>query len=322
MARGRDALSAPDPTDRAPVGRTGVAVSRLGIGGGSSFIRAGDDRRLVVDAAYAAGLRHFDTAPLYGLGTSESTYGEALAAYPRETLTISTKVGREGQAAFDYSGANVTRSIARSRERLRVAAIDIALIHDVDPDFHDDFEARFREAVDEAWPALDRLRSEGSLRAIGVGLKNVDAALRLLQARPFDCVMLAGAYTLLEHRALDDLLPWCVEHSVAVLLAAPLNTGILATGAIPGARYFYRDAPPKVMERTARMEAVCARHEVPLPAAALQFPLRHPAVASVVVGHERPEEVTRNVALMRHPIPDAMWDELKSEGLIPAHAPV
>ncbi|MFO1311295.1 MAG: aldo/keto reductase [Burkholderiales bacterium] len=315
-------MSGLDPTDRAPVGRTGVMVSRLGIGGGSSFIRAGDDRRRVVDAAYGAGLRYFDTAPLYGLGTSETTYGEALAAYPRASLTISTKVGREGPEAFDYSEANVARSMARSRERLRVDAIDIALIHDVDPDFHADFEARFREAVDEAFPALDRLRDQGALRAIGVGLKNVRVALRLLQARPFDCVMLAGAYTLLEHTALDGLLPWCVEHEVSVLLAAPLNTGILATGAIPGARYFYQPAPPPIMARTARIEAVCARHGVPLPAAALQFPLRHPAVASVVVGHERAEEVARNVALMRHPIPAELWAELKREGLLPADAPV
>ena len=299
-----------------------MTVSRLGIGGGSSFIRAGDDRRRVVDAAYAAGLRYFDTAPLYGLGASESTYGGALSAYPRASLTISTKVGREGPAAFDYSGANVTRSIARSRERLRVDTIDIALIHDVDPDFHDDFEARFRETVDEAWPALDRLRREGTLRAIGVGLKNVQVALRLLKARPFDCVMLAGAYTLLEHSALDELLPWCTRHAVSVLLAAPLNTGILATGAIPGARYFYQPAPPHVMARTARLQTVCARHGVPLPAAALQFPLRHPAVASGVAGHERPDEVARNVALMRHPIPEAMWHEMKREGLIPADAPV
>ncbi len=297
-------------------------MSRLGIGGGSSFIRAGDERRGVVDAAYGAGLRYFDTAPLYGLGTSETTYGEALSAHPRETLTISTKVGREGPAAFDYGGENVTRSIARSRERLRVDILDIALIHDVDPDFHADFEARFREAVDEAYPALDRLRDERRLRAIGVGLKNAAVALRLLRARPFDCVMLAGAYTLLEHAALDELLPWCVEHSVSVLLAAPLNTGILATGAVPGARYFYQPAPPSIMARTARIEAVCARHGVPLPAAALQFPLRHPAVASVVVGHERAEEVARNVALMRHPVPAALWDELKDEKLIPAHAPV
>lgn len=311
-----------DPADRAPLGRTGIAVSRLGIGGGSSFVRAGADRGNVVATAFDAGLRYFDTAPLYGAGASETTYGEALRAHPRDAFAISTKVGREGETSFDYSAAGVTRSIARSCERLKLAAIDIALIHDVDPDMHADFDTRFREAIDETFPALDRLRGQGTLRAIGVGLKDADVALRLLKARPFDCAMLAGAYTLLEHAALDELLPWCVEHSVSVLLAAPLNTGILATGAVEGARYFYRPAPPHVMARVARIEAVCARHGVPLAAAALQFPLRHPAIASVVVGHERAQEVARNVALMRHPIPADLWAELKQERLLPAHAPV
>lgn len=311
-----------DPADRARLGRTGIEVSRLGIGGGSSFVRAGADRGNVVATAFDAGLRYFDTAPLYGVGASETTYGDALRAHPRDTFAISTKVGREGETSFDYSAAGVTRSIARSCERLNLSMIDVALIHDVDPDLHADFEAAFRQAVDETFPALDRLRGQGALRAIGVGLKNAEVALRLLKARPFDCAMLAGAYTLLEHAALDELLPWCVEHSVSVLLAAPLNTGILATGAVEGARYFYQLAPPHIVKRVARIEKVCARHGVPLAAAALQFPLRHPAIASVVVGHERAHEVARNVALMRHPIPADFWDEMKGEGLLPVHAPV
>jgi D-threo-aldose 1-dehydrogenase len=285
-------------------------------------VRAGDDGPNVVSAAFGEGLRYFDTAPLYGEGASETAFGEALAAWPREAFVISTKVGRETQDRFDYSAANVARSIARSCARLRVSSLDIALLHDVDPGMHEDFEARFREAVDEAYPALERLRGEGRLRAIGVGLKDVQAALRLVQARPFDCVMLAGGYTLLEHASLDNLLPWCVEHGVSVLLAAPFNTGILATGAVAGARYFYEPAPPAIMAGVARIEAVCARHGVPLAAAALQFPLAHPAIASVVVGHERAADVARNAASMRHPIPAALWEELKAEKLLPAHAPV
>ncbi|HEY5862118.1 MAG TPA: aldo/keto reductase [Casimicrobiaceae bacterium] len=297
-------------------------MSRLGIGGGSSFVRAGVDGGNVVSAAFGEGLRYFDTAPLYGEGASEIAFGEALGARPRDTFVVSTKVGREAQERFDYSAANVTRSIARSCERLRLEAIDIALVHDVDPDMHADFEARFREAVDATYPALDRLRKDGKLRAIGAGLKDPHVALRLVQARPFDCLMLAGAYTLLEHAALDGLLPWCADHGVSVLLAAPFNTGILATGAVDGARYFYSPAPAAIMARVARIEAVCSRHEVPLAAAALQFPLAHPAIASVVVGHERAADVARNVALMRHSIPEALWADLKSEGLLPAHAPV
>jgi D-threo-aldose 1-dehydrogenase len=310
-----------DPASVAPLGRTGVSVSRLGIGGGSSFVRAGAQGGNVLAAAFAQGLRYFDTAPLYGDGTSEAAFGQALAAFPRDAFAISTKVGRETQQRFDYSAANVARSVARSCERLRLQSIDIALVHDVDPDMHPDFEARFREAVDEAYPALDRLRDEGRLRAIGVGLKNPEVALRLVKARPFDCVMLAGAYTLLEHAALDGLLPWCLDHGIAVLLAAPFNTGILATGAVEGARYFYDPAPPPVMARVARIEAACRRHGVPLAAAALQFPLAHPAIASVVVGHERPADVARNAAFMRHAIPAALWTELKAEGLLPAYCP-
>jgi D-threo-aldose 1-dehydrogenase len=319
LARGRSALN---PASLALLGRTGLAVSRLGIGGGSSFVRAGDDGGNVVASAFAEGLRYFDTAPLYGEGRSEAAFGEALAAHPRDTFVISTKVGREAQDRFDYSATNVTRSIVRSCARLHLQSIDIALVHDVDPDMHQDFEARFREAVDEAYPALERLRGDETLRAIGVGLKNPHVALRLVKARPFDCVMLAGGYTLLEHAALDELLPWCAENDVSILLAAPFNTGILATGAVEGARYFYNPAPPHIMSRVARIEAVCARHGVPLAAAALQFPLAHPAIASVVVGHERAVDVARNVAFMRHTIPVAMWAELKAEGLLPAHAPI
>jgi D-threo-aldose 1-dehydrogenase len=285
-------------------------------------VRAGADGSNVVAAAFGQGLRYFDTAPLYGEGASETAFGEALAARPRDAFVISTKVGREAQDRYDYSAANVTRSIARSCARLRIDSIDIVLMHDVDPDMHRDFEARFAQAVDEAYPALERLRREGRVRAIGVGLKNPEVALRLVKARPFDCVMLAGGYTLLAHASLDNLLPWCVDHGVTVLLAAPFNTGILATGAVSGARYFYEPAPPAIMARVSRIEAVCARHGVPLAAAALQFPLAHPAIASVVVGHERAADVARNTASMRHAIPAALWDELKAEQLLPAHAPV
>jgi len=312
-----------DPVARRSLGRTGLAVSQLGIGGGSSFMRAGDGGPTLIDAAWNAGLRYFDTAPLYGDGESERSYGAALTLRPREELVVSTKVGREGANEFDYSARGVARSIERSRERLRMSRLDIALIHDVDPDMHGEaFERRFAEAIDGAYAHLAQLRSEGSVAAIGVGLKDSHVALRILRAARFDCVMLAGGYTLLQHAALDALLPWCVERGVSVLLAAPYNTGILATGAIEGARYYYQPAPPHILERTQRIERVCARHRVPLAAAALQFPLLHPAVASVVVGHQQREEVERNLALVRHDIPAALWAELKDDGLIPAHAPV
>jgi len=245
-----------------------------------------------------------------------------LRGRPREEYVISTKVGREGEREFDYGATGVAHSIRRSCARLGVARLDVVYVHDVDPDMHgDSFERRYADAIEGAYPTLRALRDEGVVAAIGAGLKDWNVALRLVQAAQLDCVMLAGGYTLLQHGALDALLPWCEAHGVGIVLAAPFNSGILARGAVEGARYYYEPAPPEIMQRTRDIEAVCARHGVPLAAAALQFPLHHPAIASVVVGHERAVEIERNLSLMRHPIPSALWDELKQEGLIPAHAP-
>ncbi|MEO8752192.1 MAG: aldo/keto reductase [Casimicrobiaceae bacterium] len=311
-----------DPITRRTLGRTGVAVSRLGIGGGSAFGRAGTSGETLLDAAWNAGLRYFDTAPLYGGGESERAFGAALARHPRDAFVLSTKVGRIAERAFDYSAEGVRRSLADSLARLQLDRIDVAQIHDVDPDLHGaQFEQRFDAAMTGAYVALDALRAQGVLRAVGMGLKDWDVALRMLRAGRFDSVMLAGGYTLLQHGSLAELLPWCSAHGVAVLVAAPYNTGILATGAIAGARYYYQPAPPAIIARTQAIERVCAHHGVPLAAAALQFPLLHPAVAGIVVGHERPEEVARNLALLRHTIAPAFWADLKDDGLLPAHAP-
>jgi len=311
-----------DPAQRRPLGRSGLTVSALGIGGGSSFVRAGTEAARLVDEAWNAGLRYFDTAPLYGDGESERALGLALRGRPRSDFVLSTKVGRLAAHSFDYSAAGVRASLARSLERLRLDRVDIALVHDVDPDMHGaGFEARFREAVDGAYVALAELKAQGALDAIGIGLKDWNVALRLLRAAPFDCVMLAGGHTLLQHGALAELLPWCEAHDVGVLLAAPFNTGILATGAVSGARYYYEPAPAAILERTAALERLCARHGVSLAAAALQFPLLHPAIASVVVGHERAAEVGRNVALASHPIPHTLWQDMKAQGLLPLEAP-
>ena len=312
-----------DPLERRALGRTRIAVSRLGVGGGSAFVRAGDGGPDLLDAAWDAGLRHFDTAPLYGDGASERSYGRVLSHRARDEYVLSTKVGRKATREFDYSAAGVRASLERSLERLGLASIDAVMIHDVDPDLHGDgFEAQYDLALRGAYRVLDELRTQGAIAAVGIGLKDWDVALRLARAVRLDCIMLAGGYTLLQHGALAELLPWCAANSVSVLLAAPYNTGILATGAIPGARYYYQPAAPDIIERTRRLEAACSRHGVPLAAAALQFPLFHPAVASVVVGHERAAEVAHNLALLRHPIPVTLWAELKDAGLIPESAPV
>jgi D-threo-aldose 1-dehydrogenase len=314
----------PDPLARFPVGGTGLTVSRLGVGGGSAFSRAVDNEGpSLLDTCWDAGLRYFDSAPLYGAGTSERRFGKSLASRPRDEFVLSTKVGRIGPAEFDYSTSAIHRALAGSRERLGFSRIDLVLIHDLDPDLlGESFERAFSEAVTEAAPALTALRDAGSIGGFGVGVKNWDVCLRFAPAVPVDCFMLAGGYTLLQHGALAELLPYCVAHGISVLVAAPFNTGILATGAIEGARYYYQPADPTILARTRRLESVCARHGVRLAAAALQFPLLHPAVASVVVGHESPHEVERNLQLLRDPIPPALWSDMKSEGLLPHDAPV
>ncbi len=312
-----------DPIERRRVGRTALAVSRLGVGGGSSFGRAGEARDALLDLCWESGLRHFDTAPLYGKGESERIYGRALRHRPRDEFVLSTKVGRNGVDEYDYSGTGVERSLAGSLQRLGLDRIDIAQIHDLDPEKHgEQFESRFEQAVASGYPVLDAMRGAGAIGAIGIGLSSCDVALRFMRSCRLDCVMLAGGYTLLQHGALAEMLPWCLENQVSVMLAAPYNTGILATGAINGARYYYKPAPDAIMERTRRLEAVCVKHGVPLAAAALQFPLFHPAVASVVVGHESAGEVTRNLALLRHAIPGELWREMKLLGLLPQDAPV
>jgi len=249
---------------------------------------------------------------------------------------VSTKVGRRlrphcASAAddglsfepfYDYSYDGVLRALEDSLQRLGLCRVDIALIHDVNPRWHgDDYERRFREAMEGAYPALARLRDEGVVRAIGVGVKGADVCLRFARAGRFDCFMLAGGYTLLEHAALDEFLPHCAAHAIAVMVASPFNSGILATGAVEGARYFYQPAPDDVKARVQRLDDVCRRHGVPLGAVALQFTLAHPAVATAVCGYRSPVEVDTNQQWSTLPIPAALWDELKALGLIPAHAP-
>ncbi|MBL8834697.1 MAG: aldo/keto reductase [Alphaproteobacteria bacterium] len=335
-----------DPAQTRLLGRSPVAVSRLGIGTGpyGNLMTAARDDALhaTTQAALGAGLGYFDTSPFYGHGLSEHRLGETLRGVDRDRYVLSTKVGRllkprprgrgdDGLFAaplpfdvvYDYSFDGTLRSLEDSIQRLGVARIDIALIHDVNRRWQGDLiEQRYAEAMAGAFPALARLRSEGVIGAIGVGVNDVDILRRFAADGDFDCFMLAGRYTLLDATALDLLLPECVRRGIAILLAAPYNSGILATGAKPGATFWYTEAPPEIMARVARIEAIGRRHHVPLTAAALQFPLGHPAVASVVAGFRSPPEVAAALAALRHPIPAAFWQDLRQDGLIPADAPL
>jgi D-threo-aldose 1-dehydrogenase len=316
-----------------------MRLSRLGFGGapiGNLYREVPDaDARAALDAAWAAGVRYFDTAPHYGLGLSERRLGDALRERPREDLVVSTKVGRllvpnpEGgerddaggfevpattRRQWDFSRDGVRRSLEESLERLGMDRVDIVYIHD--PDNHE------REAFEQAYPALEELRAEGVVRAIGAGMNQSAMLARFARETDADLLMLAGRYTLLEQGALDDLLPACEGRRVRVVAVGIFNSGLLARDRPGGdATYDYAAAPPELIERAQRLAAVCERHGASLPAAALAFPLAHPAVASVCVGARDAAEVERNAALLAAELPADLWAELRAEGLVREDAP-
>ena len=325
-----------DPLQRRPLGRTGLEVTALGLGGtgvGGIFTRNDDDTgRATVARAWDLGIRYFDTAPYYGHGASERRYGAVLADRPRAEFVLSTKVGRmlvpgddsakpahwqDGEpfrAVFDYSPQAVARSLAMSRERLGIERPDLLYVHDA----HDHVD----EALAGAEPALRAMRDAGEVDGFGAGINWVEPCVRLARGGDFDCFLIAGRYTLLDQSASDELFAICEARGLGIVIGGAFNSGILATGAVPGAHYDYKPARDDVLARVRRIEAVCAAHQVPLPAAALQFPLAHPVVCSVLVGARSPREIEANVAHVRHPIPAAFWDALKADGLLPADVPV
>lgn len=330
------------------LGATGLAVSVLGLGGaplGDLYTKIPEPEALAtIDRAYETGTRLFDTAPLYGHGLSEHRFGHMLRGKPRDSYVLSTKVGRwlephdpatldRGQWAgglnmrwtYDYTYDGTKRAIDQTFQRLGIERIDILLIHDIDIWSHgsrEEYERQLKIAMDGAYRVLDELRAQKVIRAVGIGVNETEPCVRFATHCDMDCFLLAGRYTLLEQGGLDDLLPLAEQKNISFLLGGPFNSGILATGPVPGAKYNYKPAPPEIMERVRRIEAVCRRHDVPLAAAAIQFPLGHARVASIVPGAIRPQEVEANQRLMTHPIPADLWSELKREGLLAEAAPV
>jgi D-threo-aldose 1-dehydrogenase len=309
-----------DPTALRALPRAELAISVLGVGStalAGMFDPVPEPEALAtLRAAADGGLRYFDTAPQYGHGLGEQRVGRALRELGRDRFIVSTKVGkllRPGRIEFDYSHAGALRSVDQSLERLGLERIDMLFIHDVNRKYHGEaVEQRYREAMAGAIPALAGLRRAGTVKAIGVALNELDICARFVREAELDAVMLPARYTLLDQSAAAELLPLCEARGVAVLVAAPFDSGILATGAEAGARYNYAPAPPAIVERTRLIESVCRRHGVALAAAALQFPLAHPAVAGVVAGMRSPREVEANLALMRADIPEAFWADLKA----------
>ncbi|MFD1880238.1 aldo/keto reductase [Paracoccus pacificus] len=292
--------------------------------------------------AWDAGVRFYDTAPMYGHGLAELRTGQALRWKNRDDYVLSSKVGRVLHPArrdsidfapwvnaapftmeFDYSYDGTMRAYEDSLQRLALERIDVFFIHDIDVFTRGkDQPEVFRQAMDGCYKALDRLRSEGAVKAIGVGVNEWEVCLEALKQRDFDCFLLAGRYTLLEQEALTEFLPLCEKRGAAVVVGGGFNSGILATGAKPGAKYNYAPAPPEIMARVAKIEQVCAEFDVPLPAAALQFVVAHPAVPSFCAGTRTVQQLDQNLAWFSQPIPAEFWTALKSQGLIREDAPV
>ena len=337
-----------DPLATRELGRTGVRVNQLGLGGasiGNLGRRVPEEVAVAtVRQAWAEGLRLFDTAPWYGRGLSELRMGAGLRDLPRDEFVLSTKVGRwltsppdrdrfDGapwqanpfEVVFDYTYDGIMRSYEQSLQRLGVATYDLAVIHDLDFAYHRTeprvaaFEAQL---MGSGWRALDELKRAGLIKAIGAGINERVMIGRWLDRADLDFFLVAMPYTLLEQEVLDDEFPKIEERGIGVVIGAVFASGILATGPTEGATHAYAPASQEVAARVGRIAAVCERYSVPLAAAAMQFPLAHPSVAAIIPGAFTPEQVTRNVASFRHEIPAALWAELKHEGLLHYEAPV
>jgi D-threo-aldose 1-dehydrogenase len=322
-----------------------VRVSALGFGAapiGNLYAPVAEEEALAaVHAALDGGVSLFDTAPYYGYGLSESRLGRALAGRPRSTYAISTKVGRRLQdepsaepgrhgfavagrdAVFDYSRDGVLRSFESSLGRLQTDHVDVLLLHDIGRLTHgDDHPARLRQALDEALPAMAELKASGACRAIGIGVNEEDICLELMPLFPLDCIMLAGRYTLLEQQGSARVMEEAQRRSISILAAGPYNSGLLADADKPGDRYNYEPADAQILQRAQRIYAICQAHGVDTGAAALQFPLGHSAVATVVAGMRSADEAGSAITRIGTRLPTELWQQLREEGLLSASAAI
>lgn len=329
------------PAEKSRIGKTNLFVTKLGLGG-APFGGLHEDvqRTQVVQSILGAldlGIGYLDTAPLYGGGKSESFFGEALKGIVRSDYVISTKVGRILEADFsknsdeslnsfvnipnvhsiyDYSKDGILRSLEDSLQRLNLDYVDIALIHDADN--HMD------QALRESLPALEKLRSDGVVKAIGCGMNNVGPLIQFAKNGDFDVFLLAGRYTLLDQSGFETLMPLCLEKGISIVLGGPYNSGLLAadlSDTSVSTKYFYEDTPPAVLSKARSMKAVCDRYSIPLKAVALQFGFGHPSVASIIPGARTLDEVIENFNMAQIPIPSDLWLEFVEQNLIPKDVP-
>ena len=330
------------------IGKSDAVVTRMGLGGaplGDHFevIDEGQAQR-VLQAAWDAGIRYFDTAPFYGYGKSEHRVGHFLRQQPRREYTISTKVGRVLKPTsdldafdpgfwagglpfdleFDYSYDGIMRSYEDSLQRLGLPSVDLLVIHDLDFWFHKTealVNAYLAQLSTSGWRALEQLRSNGDIQGVGAGINELGMMPRFLDVVDLDFFLVALPYTLLDQDVLDEEFPRCAERGVGVVVGAVFASGILATGPVKGSNYAYAPAPEEILKKTSGIEAVCRRHDTPLAAAAMQFPLAHPIVATVIPGAFAPQQVLENRERFQRSIPADLWAELKAEGLLRQDAP-
>ncbi len=335
-----------NPNTKVKFGRVDIEVSAFGFGTApiGNIFREIDEGTsdAMIQSAWSAGVRYFDTAPMYGHGLSELRTGHSLRWENRDDFVLSSKVGRVLKPArkqdidyapwtnagrftmhFDYSYDGIMRSFEDSLQRMNLERMDICFIHDIDV-FTRGVEQPevFEQAMDGAWKALSKLKEEGVVKAIGVGVNEWEVCHAALERRDFDCFLLAGRYALLEQDALDTFLPLCEERNAAVVVGGGFNSGILATGAKEGAKYNYAPAPADIMEKVRKIEAVCAEYNVPLPAAALQFVVAHPAVPTFMAGTRTVQQLEQNLEWFSLDIPSQFWADLKAKGLLREDAPV
>lgn len=332
------------------IGNTTVKVSELGFGAaslGNLYKKTSDDEaKKTLQAALASGINLYDTAPRYGLGLSERRLGDVLRTRPKSEYVISTKVGRiltpdrhanvnelrygfdtpmPFDAHYDYTYDGIMRSFEDSIQRLGVAEIDILLVHDIGVDTHGDKDPYYYQQLSSGgYKALDELRQQGAIKAVGLGVNETEICERVMDIGQFDCFLLAGRYSLLEQNALDTFLPKCEQYGASIILGGPYNSGILATGVQSGGvpHYNYEPAPADVIARVSTIEDICKEFSVPLAAAALQFPLGHSAVATVIPGMGSERRVDKTIELFNHVIPNEFWSRLIQAGLLREDAPL
>lgn len=335
----------PIPTRQ--IGQTALAVTEIGFGGaplGNLFEDVVEQKaQETLQAAWDANIRYFDTAPFYGYGQSEHRMGHFLRQQMRSDFVISTKVGRVLKATrnldtfdkggwigglpfeyhMDYSYDGIMRSYEDSLQRLGLHAVDLLLIHDLDSFFFNDAQitAYLNQLYTSGWRALAELKSSGQIKGVGAGLNKLGMIPRFLDMMPLDFFIVAMPYTLLDQEALEVEFPTCAEHGATVVVGSVFASGILATGPIKGAGYAYAPASEVILEKTRRIQTVCERYDVPLPAAAIQFPLAHPQVSAIIPGAHKPEFIQANIQHYEHAIPADLWRELKAEHLMREDAP-